>query len=143
MKILTKRNEDGHVVSAIDCPNGCKYFTCSMEEGEHCYHECEADYMCKLAEYEDLEEKLIAHTGMNFKDWLNHTDGVRKNCYTNISKLPDGTFFYVNNGCWQGYVTTENGIKVCYAGVSKKNPTEEYVNRFVVSYTYELNIDIL
>ena len=68
---------------------------------------------------------------------------VQKNKYVNISKLPDGTFFYVNNGCWQGYVTTENGVKVCYAGASKKNPTEEYVNRFVVNDTYELNIDIL
>ena len=57
MERLTKRNEDGSVSSAIDCPNGCKYFTCSMEEGQHCSHECEADYMCKLAKYEDLEEQ--------------------------------------------------------------------------------------
>ena len=57
MNRLTKRNEDGSVSSAIDCPNGCKYFTCSMEEGKFCCHECEADYMCKLADYEDLEEQ--------------------------------------------------------------------------------------
>ena len=68
---------------------------------------------------------------------------VQKNSCVNISKLPDGTFFYVNNGCWQGYITTENGVKVCYAGASKKNPTKEYVNRFAVNDTYELYIDIL
>lgn len=66
-----------------------------------------------------------------------------KNSYVDISTLPDGTFFYVNNGCWQGYVTTENGVKVCYSGASKKNPTEEYVNRIIVSDAYELCIDIL
>ena len=30
----------------------------------------------KLAEYENLEEKLVAHTGMNFKDWLKHTTSM-------------------------------------------------------------------
>jgi hypothetical protein len=30
----------------------------------------------KLAEYENLEEKLIAHTGMNFKEWLKHTTSM-------------------------------------------------------------------
>lgn len=30
----------------------------------------------KLAEYENLEEKLITHTGMNFKDWLKHTTSM-------------------------------------------------------------------
>lgn len=57
MDRLTKRNEDGSVSSTINCPAGCKYFTCSMEEGQVCHHECEADYMCKLAEYEDAEEQ--------------------------------------------------------------------------------------
>ena len=57
MERLTKRNEDGSVSSAINCPADCKYFTCSMEEGPVCHHECEADYMYKLAEYEDAEEQ--------------------------------------------------------------------------------------
>ena len=30
----------------------------------------------KLANYEDLEEKLVAHTGMNFRDWLKHTTSM-------------------------------------------------------------------
>ena len=30
----------------------------------------------KLAEYEDLEEKLIGHTGMHIKDWLKHTTSM-------------------------------------------------------------------
>ena len=60
-----------------------------------------------------------------------------------ISKLPDETFFYVNNGHWQGFVTTENGNKVCYAGASKKNPTKEYVRRFIPDKDYELVIEIL
>ena len=67
---------------------------------------------------------------------INHTD-------TDISKLPDGTFFYVNNGAWLGYVTTENNNKVCYAGATKKNPTKEYVNRFILNDEYYLNINIL
>ncbi len=33
----------------------------------------------KLTEYENLEEKLIAHTGMNFKDWLKHTTSMFDN----------------------------------------------------------------
>ena len=33
-----------------------------------------------------------------------------------ISKLPDKTFFYVVNGGWTGYVTTENGNKVLLHG---------------------------
>ena len=65
------------------------------------------------------------------------------NGYIDISKLPDGTFFYVYNVMWKGFVTTENGNKVCYAGVSEENPTKEYVNRIVINNTYELDIDIL
>lgn len=61
-----------------------------------------------------------------------------------ILTLNDGTFFHVNNGNWDGYITTENGNKVCYAGVSRKNPTENYVNRFIIRCnSYELNIEIL
>lgn len=63
--------------------------------------------------------------------------------FTKIKDLEDGTFFYVNNGGWQGYVTTEDGKKICYAGATKENPTREYVNRFEVNDSYELNIDIL
>jgi hypothetical protein len=63
--------------------------------------------------------------------------------YTNISKLPDNTFFHVNNGYWQGFITTENGVKVCYAGASRKDPTKNFVRKFVVDKEYELDIDIL
>ncbi len=30
----------------------------------------------RLNYFENLEEKLIAHTGMNFKDWLKHTTSM-------------------------------------------------------------------
>ncbi len=65
------------------------------------------------------------------------------NRMTDISELPDRTFFYVENGAWQGYVTTENGEKICYAGASKSNPTEEYIHRFVVNSPYKAKITIL
>lgn len=34
------------------------------------------DLANRLCDYEDLEEKLIAHTGMNFRDWLKHTTSM-------------------------------------------------------------------
>lgn len=64
------------------------------------------------------------------------------NGYTNVATLPDGTLFYVYNGGWTGYVTTENEDKVCYAGVNVNNPTEEYVNRIIINDGYDLMIDI-
>lgn len=57
MERLTKRNEDGVVSMAINCPNGCEYYTCNIDEGPQCNHQCEADIVCKLAEYEDAEEQ--------------------------------------------------------------------------------------
>ena len=68
---------------------------------------------------------------------------IMSDCYTDISTLPDGTFFHVNNGCWNGYITTEDGVKVCYAGVSRKNPTEHYINKFPLDHEHKLDIDIL
>lgn len=59
-----------------------------------------------------------------------------------VSKLPDDTFFYVNNGCWQGYVTTEDGHKVCYVGANLIMPTSSYFSRDIIDNGYELNIDI-
>ena len=57
MNRLTERNADGSVKFAKGCYSGCEYITCSMEEGYQCNHQCEADAMCKLAEYEDAEEQ--------------------------------------------------------------------------------------
>lgn len=34
------------------------------------------DLYKRLAEYEELEEKLLAHTGMDFKDWIKHTTSM-------------------------------------------------------------------
>ena len=39
--------------------------------------------------------------------------------YVDISKLPDNTFFYVENGGWNGFVTTENGVKTLYTAVNR------------------------
>lgn len=58
MERLTKRDENGVVKYAIDCPNGCEYFfPGTIGEGPNCNHGCEADAMCKLADYEDAEEQ--------------------------------------------------------------------------------------
>ena len=57
MERSTKRNDDGSVEYAMQCKSGCKYLTCSMEEGYQCGHQCEADVVCKLADYEDAEEQ--------------------------------------------------------------------------------------
>ena len=57
MDRLTKRNEESHVISAINCPQNCPYVTCNIEEGYQCNHECEEAIMYKLAEYEDAEEQ--------------------------------------------------------------------------------------
>ena len=62
---------------------------------------------------------------------------------TKIKYLKDGTLFYVSNGHWDGYVTTENGEKVLYTGVDTFKPTEVYVNRMVLDDKYKLDIDIL
>lgn len=102
------------------------------------YLDCEID--CIIAYRENkfgIEITLPTSQATNTaNNKINHTD-------TDISKLPDGTFFYVNNGAWQGYITTENNTKVCYAGATKKNPTKEYVNRFILNDEYYLNINIL
>lgn len=45
---------------------------------------------------------------------------VPYNPYTDVATLPDNTFFYVKNGGWNGFVTTENGIKVMYIGVGER-----------------------
>lgn len=57
MNRLTKRNDDGSVKYAKGCYSGCEYLICSMEEGYQCNHQCEADIVCKLADYEDAEEQ--------------------------------------------------------------------------------------
>lgn len=55
----------------------------------------------------------------------------------NVTWFPDGTYFYVENGGWLGYITTnEDGKRVMYTGVSadRKDPTEEgtYVIKIVL-----------
>lgn len=57
MERLTKRNEKGQVVLNFNCQEGCEYLTCNMEEGYQCQHQCEADIVGKLADYEDAEEQ--------------------------------------------------------------------------------------
>lgn len=57
MERLTERNADGSVKYAKGCYSGCEYLTCSMEEGYQCNHQCEADVVYKLADYEDAEEQ--------------------------------------------------------------------------------------
>lgn len=58
-----------------------------------------------------------------------------------IASLPDGTHFYVVNGGWHGYVTTEDDDKICYAGADVRKPTEQYTRRFVITNGYDARIE--
>lgn len=52
-----------------------------------------------------------------------------------ITTLPDGTYFEVSNGCWIGYIDTdEEGRRIIYTGVDKESedPTKSYVNKIVL-----------
>ena len=62
---------------------------------------------------------------------------------TDIYYLPDDTFFYVRDGGWRGYVTTEGEDRVCYAGVNLGKPTENYVTRRIIYPGYVCDIDII
>ena len=48
----------------------------------------------KLTNYEDLEEELIAHTGMNLKDWIKHTTSMFNE---QVKKWFDGGNIMVKN----------------------------------------------
>ena len=109
MERLTKRNEDGNVVSAIECPNGCKYLSCSMVEGYYCDHQCEADVMCKLADYEDAEEQGLL---------LRLPCKVGDTVYTNLSS--SGWYFRSNDRPYPA--------KVVFIGL---NNAEEFGGGFI------------
>ena len=72
---------------------------------------------------------------------LDGRDGI----VTDITTLPDETFFYVHNGCWTGYLKRMDNRCIIYAGVNKENPTQEYVNKIIVEpgYTYDALITVL
>lgn len=79
--------------------------------------------------------------GANYGSKIDGRDGI----VTDLTTLPHGTFFYVHNGCWQGYIERQDNKCIIYAGANKTNPTGEYVNRIVVEpgYTYDALITIL
>lgn len=80
MERLTKRNDDGSVEYAMQCKSGCKYLTCSIEEGYQCGHQCEADVVCKLADYEDAEEQGLLVKVIH-GEWIDdHGDDVCSVC---------------------------------------------------------------
>jgi len=73
-------------------------------------------------------------------------DPVYGGIITNVLELSDGTFFYVNNGAWTGFVDSdESGNKVVYAGVEKVYPITGFINKIVFSKDseYPLSIDII
>lgn len=65
MQRLTARaKSNNHIYCLYDCRERC-------EDCKHLENMIE-----KLTNYEDLEEELIAHTGMNLKDWIKHTTSM-------------------------------------------------------------------
>lgn len=52
MERLTERDEKGFAHLITRCADGCKYGSIDT-----CNHECDKDFIEKLAEYEDLEEQ--------------------------------------------------------------------------------------
>ena len=52
MQRLTERDEKGFAHLITRCADGCKYGSIDT-----CNHECDKDFIEKLAEYEDLEEQ--------------------------------------------------------------------------------------
>ena len=52
MQRLTERDEKGFALLITRCADGCKYGSIDT-----CNHECDKDFIEKLAEYEDLEEQ--------------------------------------------------------------------------------------
>ena len=77
------------------------------------------------------------------KLWNEISSEVYDGKYTDVFKLPDGTYFYVENGHWFGFVTTENEGKVLYAGVNRDNPTNDCVNRIIIEEKHMLWITII
>ena len=66
-----------------------------MEEGYNCNRECEADVMCKLADYEDAEEQGLLpkfHLGDEF--WTVRCRKVLKSKIVMLQQKKDGTWKY-------------------------------------------------
>ena len=74
-------------------------------------------------------ENIMSSLGVPYGDTLPVYGGT----VTNIATLPDNIFFHVENGCWDGYVTSEGENRIVYTGVDKKNPTEAYVNKITLA----------
>lgn len=66
MERLTQTSDKGGVAFIFDLD-----ITCKPSEMQKILRMAE-----KLKEYEDLEERLITHTGMNYKEWLKRTTSI-------------------------------------------------------------------
>lgn len=66
MERLTQTSDRGSVAFTFDLDIACK-----PSEMQKILRLAE-----KLKEYEDLEERLITHTGMNCKEWLERTTSI-------------------------------------------------------------------
>ena len=70
---------------------------------------------------------------------------MKKDAMTNVLTLPDDTRFYVVNGAWNGYITSdEKGNRIIYAGVSDFSDLTKCANKLVLNkdgeYLLEINI---
>lgn len=84
--------------------------------------------LCMMNEYMNNDTHPDSLTTQKWYD-----KALNKSAETNLAELPDGTYFYVENGAWYGYADSDsNGNKVIYCGADRENPTEEYVRKMVL-----------
>ena len=77
----------------------------------------ELDTLLNMAPVEEDctdEENRMYSDMANLKESMFDAGFGQKKEVKDLIDLPDDTFFYVENGCWQGYVTTENMPELKY-----------------------------
>lgn len=106
MQRLTERDEKGFAHLITRCADGCKYGSIDT-----CNHECDKDFIEKLAEYEDLEEQGLL---------------LRLPCKV-------GDTIYVNGILGVGEVEEYKVIRVDYHSNLATKRSEFYIEALLVS----------
>ena len=117
--------EDGSTISTLKLPEGEH-----SEQAEHINIETVniSDKVLNKIEKSLSEERVLSHFKLMEKLSNNQQSAILIRYY--VQKI-------------KRYITTEDGVKVCYAGVSRKNPTEHYTRKFQLDHEHKLDIDIL
>lgn len=84
----------------------------------------------RMTKEEIVPEQEISDLGVSYGS----PDPLYGGIVTNLATLPDKTYFYVDNGNWDGYTDSDDdGNKIIYCGIAdKKNPTKDYVRKIVL-----------